>query len=162
MVTHSHITLERNRGGLDTVPRRHLPEAPAVALCPRGGLDPVQLTSMVAGIDASCAKAHSPDDLLRIRAQIASHHGDLDTFSARLRARLLLDPLDYQVRDVLRRAGRIFWLRSPGSPSYTIHRRIVIVGIGVGADLNLHATCGQGVVRSAGVLHVVWSLARSA
>ncbi len=67
-------------------------------------VDQQHLLNLISGIDASLAKAFNPDDLMHVRAQITSrvwppNSGQcqtLDTFSARLRARLLLDPLDYQ------------------------------------------------------------------
>ena len=54
------------------------------------------MTSLVQSIDARRAEAYHAADRERIHAQICAKHGDLDTFSDKLKLHLMLSPLSYK------------------------------------------------------------------
>lgn len=55
------------------------------------------MAGLYSTIDASKAQAFSPADTLRIHGEIIAVHGSLDEFSAKLKLRLLLDPLSHAI-----------------------------------------------------------------
>lgn len=75
------------------------------------GMSSDRMAALVQSLDARKADAFMPADREKIRGQICDHHGDLATFSAKLKLRLLLSPLGYKadVDKLLERSRSTQW-----------------------------------------------------
>ena len=69
------------------------------------------MASMVQSLDASKAKAYHDADRERIHQQVCDEHGDLDTFSGKLKLHLMLSPLSYKadIDKLWKRAADTQW-----------------------------------------------------